>query len=63
MSIYLSHYLDMKKKQNPSEKLPSMKEIKKNYVQYLLNLTDNNLEETANILDVPQTSLEKKIKE
>jgi transcriptional regulator with PAS, ATPase and Fis domain len=53
----------MKKKQNPDEKLPSMKEIKKNYVRYLLNLTDNNLEETANILDVPQTSLEKKIKE
>ena len=62
MSIYLSHYLDMKKKQNPGEKLPSMKEIKKNYVRYLLNLTDNNLEETANILNVPQTTLEKKIK-
>jgi transcriptional regulator with PAS, ATPase and Fis domain len=63
MSIYLSYYLDMKKKQNPREKLPSLEEIKKNYVRYLLNVTDNNLKETAKILDVPQTSLEKKIKE
>jgi len=62
MSIYLSYYLDMKKKQNSVEKLPSLGEIKKNYVDYLLAVTDNNLEETAKILDVPQTSLQKKIK-
>jgi len=53
----------MKKKQNPGKKLPSLEEIRKNYVRYLLNVTDNNLEETAKILDVPPTSLEKKIKE
>lgn len=63
MSIYLSYYLDMKKKQNHGENLPSLEEIKKNYVRYLLNVTDKNLEETAKILDVPKTSLEKKIKE
>ncbi len=63
MSIYLSYYLDMKKKQNPGKKLPSLEEIRKNYVRYLLNVTDNSLEETAKILDVPPTSLEKKIKE
>ncbi len=63
MSIYLSYYLDMNKKQNSGEKLPSLEEIKTNYVNYLLNITKKNLEETAKILDVPQTSLEKKIKE
>lgn len=63
MSIYLSYYLDMKKKQNPGKKLPSLEEIKKNYVRYLLNETDNNLEETAKILNVPKASLQKKIKE
>jgi transcriptional regulator with PAS, ATPase and Fis domain len=51
----------MKKKQNPGEKLPSLEKIKKNYVNYLLYVTDNNLEETAEILDVPQTSLKKDI--
>jgi hypothetical protein len=38
-----------------------LEKIKKNYVNYLLYVTDNNLEETAEILDVPQTSLKKDI--
>jgi hypothetical protein len=59
MSIYLSYYLELKKKQNPGEKLPSLEEVKKNYVSYLLNATNNSLEETATILDVPQNSLKK----
>jgi DNA-binding NtrC family response regulator len=63
MSIYLRYYLDMKKKQTPDEKLPSLEEVKTNYVNYLLNVTDNDLEETAKILGVPPASLKKKIKE
>ncbi|UCE40957.1 MAG: hypothetical protein JSV17_16175 [Candidatus Aminicenantes bacterium] len=63
MSTYLGYYLEMKRKQNPGEKFPSLEEVKNNYVNYLLNLTDNNLKETAKILDVKPTSLEKKIKE
>ncbi len=63
MSIYLSYYLEMKKKQTPGEKLPSLEDIKKNYIQYLLNVTGKNLEETATILDVPSTSLKKNINE
>jgi len=63
MSMYLSYYLNREKKQKPGEKLPSLEEIKKNYVNYLLNVTDNNLEETAKILDVPPTSLKKDISE
>ena len=63
MSIYLNYYLDMKKKQKPGEELPTLEEIKKNYMNYLLNVTQNNFEETAEILGVPQKSLEKDINE
>jgi DNA-binding NtrC family response regulator len=51
----------MKKRQNRSEKLPSLDEVKNNYVNYLLDVTDHNLEETAEILAVPPTSLQKRI--
>ncbi len=61
MSTYLSYYLEMQKKQSPGKKLPSLEEIKSNYIQYLLDLTKNDLEETAKILDVPKASLLKKI--
>jgi hypothetical protein len=62
MSIYLHYYLDIKRKQDRSGKLPSLNEVKNNYVNYLLDVTDHNLEETAEILNVPPTSLKKKIK-
>jgi hypothetical protein len=57
MSAYLSHYLETKKKRKPGEKLPSLQEIKMDYVRYLLEITDNDLEETAKILDVPPNSI------
>jgi transcriptional regulator with PAS, ATPase and Fis domain len=61
MSIYLSYYLEMQQKQNLDKKLPSLNEIKSNYINYLLDLTKNDLEETAKILDVPKSSLLNKI--
>ncbi len=61
MSIYLDYYLDMKKRQNCSGELPSLDEVKNNYVSYLLDVTNHNLEETAAILDIPPTSLQKRI--
>ena len=57
MSIYLDYYLDMKGSPDSGKKLPSLKEIKTQYVSYLLNMTKNNLEETAKILNVPKVSL------
>jgi DNA-binding NtrC family response regulator len=53
----------MKKNQSAGERLPSLEEVTKNYIHYILKLTDNNLVETAEILDVPRTTLQKKIKE
>jgi ActR/RegA family two-component response regulator len=61
MSVYLGYYLNREKSQKAGEDLPSLKEIKSNYIQYLLNVTGNDLEETAKILDVPRASLEKDI--
>ena len=61
MSVYLHYYLDMRKQQDRSGRLPSLDEVKKNYVNYLLVVTHNNLEETAEILDVPPISLKKRI--
>jgi ActR/RegA family two-component response regulator len=61
MSVYLGHYLNREKSRKAGEDLPSLKVIKSNYIQYLLNITGNNLEETAKILDVPRASLEKDI--
>ena len=63
MTIYLNHYLEMRKIQNAEEKLPSLEEIKRSYIHYILKVTDNNLDETAEILDVSRTTLQKKIKE
>jgi hypothetical protein len=53
----------MKRKQNPDKKLPSLEEVKNNYVSYLLDMTGHNIEEAAKILDVPPASLERKAKE
>jgi hypothetical protein len=61
MSVYLGHYLEMKKAKSPEDELPSLREMKSNYIQYLLDITDHNLEEAAKILDVPRTYLEKDI--
>ena len=63
MSDYLHYYLDMKKKQNRGDKFPSLQEVKSDYLRYLLELTGNDLERTAKILDVPRASLNKNIKE
>jgi DNA-binding NtrC family response regulator len=60
MSVFLRYYLDMRKK-NPGKKLPTLEEVKKKYVNYVLDATGKNLKETARILHVPSKSLQKKI--
>ncbi|HEM49098.1 MAG TPA: hypothetical protein ENO27_02690 [Caldithrix sp.] len=44
------------------DSLPTLDEIKMDYIQYLLKITGNNLAETANILEIPPPLLNKKIK-
>lgn len=61
MSSYLSHYLHRQQKISRRQNLPSLREIKREYVRYLLDITGNNLEEAATILDVPEMSLKKDI--
>lgn len=51
----------MNKKNPPSNNLPTLENIKKEYVRYLLKLTDNNVSEIAEILDIPGEALNKKL--
>ena len=48
---------------NKIDSLPTLDEIKMDYIQYLLKITGNNLAETANILEIPPPLLNKKIKD
>lgn len=45
-----------------NDSLPTLDEIKMDYIHYLLKITGNNLAETANILEIPPPLLHKKIK-
>jgi len=58
---YLYYYLIMNKKNPPSNNLPTLENLKKEYVRYLLKLTDNNVSEIAEILDIPGEALNKKL--
>ena len=60
--MYLRHYLDLRNYKNTHQKLPSLEEVKQNYIRYLLDATKNDREETAKILDVSPAFLEKEIK-
>jgi hypothetical protein len=62
MSIFLCYYLGKEKQQNSHKKLPSLDEVKNKYVAYLLDVTGNDIEEAAEILDVPPIFLQKRIK-
>jgi DNA-binding NtrC family response regulator len=62
MLMYLRHYLDLQKNKHPHQKLPSLEEIKQKYIRYLLDFTQNDMEEAAKILDVSPSFLEKEIK-
>jgi len=44
------------------DSLPTLDEIKMDYIQYLLKITGNNLAETANILEITPPLLNKKIR-
>lgn len=44
------------------ENLPSLEELKMDYIQYLLEITGHDLEETAGILAISPPLLHKKLK-
>ncbi len=54
---FLHYYLIANKKNKAYENLPSLNLLKKDYIRYILKITNNNLKETADILKVPPHSL------
>lgn len=57
MTTYLRYYLNLNRKSPTSDNLPTLENLKKEYIDYLLKLTDKNINKTAEILDISQTAL------
>lgn len=60
---YLYYYLTINKKNHLWDNLPTLDNLKKNYIRYLLKWTDYDIYETAHILNVSLAVLHKKLDE
>lgn len=58
---YLDCYLTLNKKNPPMNNLPTLDNLKKDYIHYLLKLTDYDINETAHILNISPAILQKKL--
>jgi len=61
ISKYLYYYLGLSKKDFLKKTLPPLDKLKKEYIVYLLELTNNSIIETAEILNIPRATLKKKL--
>jgi DNA-binding NtrC family response regulator len=57
MIAYLKYYLNQNGKTPSLDSLPTLDNIKKQYIYYLFKLTDKNIHKTAEILDISRTAL------
>jgi DNA-binding NtrC family response regulator len=57
MIAYLKYYLNQNGKTPSLDSLPTLDNIKKEYIYYLIKLTDKNIHKTAEILDISPTVL------
>ena len=57
MIAYLKYYLNQNKKASSTDGLPTLDKIKKEYIDYLLRLTDKDIHQTAAILKISRTAL------
>lgn len=57
MIAYLKYYLNQNGKTPSLDSLPTLDNIKKEYIYYLIKLTDENIHTTAEILDISPTAL------
>lgn len=62
MSQYFHYYLIFNKKNFLKNNAPSMEKFKKDYISYLLKITNYNIRETAFILNISRPTLYKKLK-
>lgn len=61
MKNFFYHSVIIKNINPNSRQLPSLDSLKKEYIEYLLKITDNNKTETADILDISIPGLQKKM--
>lgn len=58
---YLHYYLGLDRKNFLKNTLPNLGKLKKEYIDYLLELTNNDINETAEILNIPRVTLKKEL--
>jgi DNA-binding NtrC family response regulator len=61
MTSFLRYYLSQNSKNSLINELPTMEKLKKEYISYLLKVTDKNILETAKILNISRSSLYQKL--
>jgi len=61
MTIFLKYYLSQNRKDSFINELPTLENLKKEYISYLIKITDKNINETAKILNISRTSLYHKL--
>ena len=57
MIVYLKYYLNQNGRTPSLDSLPTLDNVKKEYIYYLFKLTDKNVHKTAEILDISPTAL------
>ena len=57
MPKYLYFYLVFNSDANYRAKLPTLEDLKSDYIGYVLNLTDNNVSEAAEILRISRPTI------
>jgi len=62
MPRYLYYYITLNNKNFVKNELPNLENLKKEYINYLLKITGNNISQTAAILNISRQTLYNKIK-
>ncbi len=58
---YLQHFLNLYKRNDLLDNLPTLEILKDEYIHYLLELTDFDIHQTAEILDISPEILMRKL--
>jgi len=61
MKNFFYHSVVIKNFNSPSGQLPTLDKLKKEYIVYLLKITNNNKTKTAHILNISVPGLNKKL--
>jgi DNA-binding NtrC family response regulator len=62
MPRYLYYYLSFSTKNRLRDKLPTLENLKSDYIGYILNVTGNNISKAAAILHISRPTIHNKLK-